>query len=377
LNFVVSHSSTVSSPVPCPLNLLPLYLRSMLNTKNVSPRRLSALTALLLSVPISLGIYILHQNWLVLAVSFIIIFIGSYGLISFTLERFIYRKIKLIYKFIYQTKASKKEETYYQYILPQKSIDEVREDVEEWAEKQVEEIEMLKRNEQFRKEFLQNLAHEVKTPVFAIQGYVDTLLQGALENPEVNRPFLEKTSRNIDRLVNLINDLDEISKLERGEQVIYKQNFIIQDLVKEVFESLSIKAEQKNIRYGIKKGCESPLTVFADKEKIRQVILNLVENSIKYGKYGGTITASMYITDEKHVLVEISDDGIGMAERHLSRIFERFYRTEEGRSLDITGSGLGLAICKHIIEAHGQTIHARSTEHVGTTIGFTLERKKE
>jgi len=349
----------------------------MLNTKNVSPRRLSALTALLLSAPISLGIYFLHQSWQVLIASFIIIFIGSFGLISFTLERFIYRKIKLIYKFIYQTKASKKEETYYQYILPQKSIDEVREDVEEWAEKQVEEIEMLKRNEQFRKEFLQNLAHEVKTPVFAIQGYVDTLLQGALENPEVNRPFLEKTSRNIDRLVNLINDLDEISKLERGEQVIYKQNFVIQELVKEVFESLSIKAEQKNIRYGIKKGCESPLTVFADKEKIRQVILNLVENSIKYGKYGGIITASMYITDEQHVLVEISDDGIGMAERHLSRIFERFYRTEEGRSLDITGSGLGLAICKHIIEAHGQTIHARSTEHVGTTIGFTLERKKE
>jgi len=349
----------------------------MLNTKNVSPRRISALTALLLSVPISLGIYILHQSWQVLIVSFVIIFIGSYGLISFTLERFIYRKIKLIYKFIYQTKASKKEETYYQYILQQKSIDEVREDVEEWAEKQVEEIEILKRNEQFRKEFLQNLAHEVKTPVFAIQGYVDTLLQGALENPEVNRPFLEKTSRNIDRLVNLINDLDEISKLERGEQVIYKQNFIIQDLVKEVFESLSIKAEQKNIRYGIKKGCESPLMVFADKEKIRQVILNIVENSIKYGKFGGIITASMYITDEQHVLVEISDDGIGMAERHLSRIFERFYRTEEGRSLDITGSGLGLAICKHIIEAHGQTIHARSTEHVGTTIGFTLEKKKE
>jgi len=349
----------------------------MLNTKNISPRQLSAFTALLLSVPISLGIYVLHQDWEILVGSFLIIFFGSYALIAFTLERFIYRKIKLIYKFIYQTKASKKEETYYQYILPQKSIDEVREDVEEWAEKQVEEIELLKRNEQFRKEFLQNLAHEVKTPVFAIQGYVDTLLQGALENPEVNRPFLEKTSRNIDRLVNLINDLDEISKLERGEQVIYKENFVIQDLIKEVFESLSIKAEQKNIRYGIKKGCESPLTVFADKEKIRQVILNLVENSIKYGKFSGYITASMYITDEKHVLVEVSDDGIGMEERHLARIFERFYRTEEGRSLDITGSGLGLAICKHIIEAHAQSIHVRSTEHVGTTIGFTLERKKE
>ena len=333
----------------------------MLNTKNISPRKLSAFTALLLSVPISIGIYILHEGWQVLVVSFIIIFIGSYALIAFTLERFIYRKIKLIYKFIYQTKASKKEETYYQYLLPQKSIDEVREDVEEWAEKQVEEIELLKRNEQFRKEFLQNLAHEFKTPVFAIQGYVDTLLQGALENPEVNRPFLEKTSRNIDRLVNLMNDLDEISKLEMGEQLLYKPGVVP---LKEVFESLSIKAEQKNIRCSIKKGCESPLTVFADKEKIRQVILNLVENSIKYGKFGGNITASMYITDEKHVLVEISDDGIGMAERHLSRIFERFYRTEEGRSLDITGSGLGLAICKHIIEAHGHTIHVRSKEAI-------------
>ena len=349
----------------------------MLNTKNISPRKLSAFTALFLSVPISLGIYLLDQNWKVLIISFVLVFAGSYFLISFTLERFIYRKIKLIYKFIYQTKATKKEEVYYQYLVPQKSIDEVREDVEEWAEKQAEEIELLKKNERFRKEFLQNLSHEFKTPVFAIQGYVDTLLQGALENPDVNRKFLESTSRNIDRLVNLMNDLDEISKLERGEQVITKQNFIIQDLVKEVFESLSIKAVQRNIRCSIKKGCEAPLIVFADKEKIRQVLLNLVENSIKYGKINGVITASMYRTDGKHILIEISDDGIGIPEKHLIRIFERFYRTDEGRRIDVTGSGLGLAICKHIIEAHGQSIHVRSTEDIGTTIGFTLESKKE
>ena len=349
----------------------------MLNTKNISPRKLSAFTALFLSVPISLGIYLLEQNWKVLIISFVLVFAGSYFLILVTMERFIYRKIKLIYKFIYQTKATKKEETYYQYLVPQKSIDEVREDVEEWAEKQAEEIELLKKNEQFRKEFLQNLSHEFKTPVFAIQGYVDTLLHGALENPDVNRKFLENTSRNIDRLVNLMNDLDEISKLERGEQVITKQNFVIQDLVKEVFESLSIKAEQRNIRYSIKKGCEAPLFVFADKEKIRQVLLNLVENSIKYGKINGVITASMYRTDGKHILVEISDDGIGIPEKHLTRIFERFYRTDEGRRIDVTGSGLGLAICKHIIEAHGQSIHVRSTEDIGTTIGFTLESKKE
>src|SRR5258706_12523385 len=349
----------------------------MFNTKNLSPNQLSLLTALILSVPISLLLWYVEKSWLIAGICFAVIFFGSYLLILFVLEKFIYRKIKLIYKFIYQTKASKKEEVYYKYILPKKSIDEVREDVEAWGEENKQEIELLLQNEQFRKEFLQNLSHEFKTPVFAIQGYVDTLLQGALENPEVNKKFLEKTATNVERLTNLLNDLDEISKLERGEQTLFKQNFIIQDLVKDVFESISIVAEQRHIHCNIKKGCESPLTAFADKEKIRQVLLNLVENSIKYGKTNGNITASVYNTDGRHVLIEISDDGIGIAERHLSRIFERFYRTEEGRSIDLTGSGLGLAICKHIIEAHGQTIHVRSTEDVGTTVGFTLERRKE
>ena len=293
------------------------------------------------------------------------------------LERFIYRKIKLIYKFIYQTKATPKEETYYKYVLPQKSIDEVREDVEAWAAENEKELQLLRRNEQFRKEFLQNLSHEFKTPVFAIQGYVDTLLSGALANPDVNKKFLEKTSKNVDRLTHLLNDLDEISRLERGELILYKQNFVIQELVKDVFENVSSKAETVNIHCSIKKGCESPLTVFADKEKLRQVFTNLVENSIKYGKQDGSITASMYKTDGKHILVEISDDGIGITEKHLPRIFERFYRTDEGRSIDVTGSGLGLAICKHIIEAHGQTIHVRSRENIGTTVGFTLDAKRD
>src|SRR5688572_12166693 len=349
----------------------------MFSIKNISPRQLSAFTALILSVPTGLLLWFAEKNWLLALIYFVVLFVCSYFLISFVLERFIYRKIKLIYKFIYQTKATKREETYYKYILPKKSIDEVREDVEAWASEKKQEIDLLRANEQFRKEFLQNLSHEFKTPVFAIQGYVDTLLQGALENPAVNKRFLEKAATNIERLTNLLNDLDEISKLERGELPLIKQNFIIQDLVKETFESISIMAEQKNIRCHIKKGCESPLMVFADKEKIRQVLLNLVENSIKYGKQNGSITASMYNTDGKHILVELSDDGIGISERHLPRVFERFYRTDSGRSMDLTGSGLGLAICKHIVEAHGQTIHVRSRENVGTTIGFTLDRKKD
>ncbi len=266
---------------------------------------------------------------------------------------------------------------YYKYVLPQKSIDEVREDVEAWGEQQRREIELLKNNEAFRKEFLQNLSHEFKTPVFAIQGYIDTLLQGAMQDPQTNERFLQKASKNVERLVNLIQDLDEISKLERGELKLYNQNFVVQELVREVFESLSINAEQRTIQFGIKKGCEQPLVVFADKEKIRQVIINLVDNAIKYGKQGGSITASMYNTDGKNILVEISDDGLGISEENLARIFERFYRTAEGRSRDVTGSGLGLAICKHIIEAHGHSMHVRSTEDVGTTIGFTLDARKD
>ena len=349
----------------------------MFKTKNLSPNQLSALTAIILSIPIGLGFYAESGKFLIAAIAAVITFLGSYFLIRFVLQWFIYRKIKLVYKFIYQTKASKKEEMYYKYILPQKSIDEVREDVEKWAEQRRAEIEALKSTEAYRKEFLQNLAHEFKTPIFAIQGYVDTLLNGALDNPAVNKKFLENAARNVDRMVNLVSDLDEISKLESGEQPLYKETFIIQDLIKEVYETLSIKTAPRNIRCSIKKGCEFPINVFADKEKIRQVILNLVENATKYGKQDGYIVASVYKADEKHVLIEISDDGVGIAEEHLHRIFERFYRTDRGRSRDVGGTGLGLAICKHIIEAHGQSIHVRSKVDVGTTIGFLLDARKD
>ena len=349
----------------------------MFITKNVSPQKLSFITAILIAVPISIGYYFLHPDWFITFILFVVVLFGCHFLIQFTMERFIFRKIKLIYKFIYQTKATKREETYYKYILPKKSIDEVRIDVENWAEQRQEEIELLKKNEAYRKEFLQNLSHEFKTPIFAIQGYVDTLLEGALSNPEVNIKFLKNTAKNVDRLVAMVNDLDEITRLESGEQPLNKTSFVIQDLIREVYDSLSIKTAEQNIKCSIKKGCDQPLNVIADKEKIRQVIINLVSNATKYGKRNGNIVASIYNTDGKHVLVEISDDGIGIGEEHLPRIFERFYRTDRGRSRSVGGSGIGLAICKHIIEAHGQTIHVRSKLDVGTTVGFTLDTKKE
>ena len=349
----------------------------MLTTKNISPRQLAGFTAFFIALPVAAGIFFMKPLWWVFLLAFAIVMGGSYLLILYTLQRFIYRKIKLIYKFIYQTKASKREEFYYKTLLPQKSIDEVSADVEKWAEQKKKEIEVLKANEAFRKEFLQNFSHELKTPIFAIQGYIETLLNGAIENPEVSTKFLSNASKNTTRLVNLLSDLDAIAKLESGEQVLLKENFVVQDIIREVFDSLSMLAAKRDIKLAIKKGCETPITVFADKEKIRQVLINLTDNAIKYGKSSGNVTASAYITDEKHVLVEISDDGIGISEEHIPRISERFYRTDAARSRKEGGSGLGLAICKHIIEAHGQSIHIRSKPDVGTTFGFILDAKKE
>ncbi len=348
----------------------------MFSNRHLSPQQLSLLTAAILSIPISLAILIFEPVWWIAPLSFIIIFAASYGLILFTLQTFIYRKIKLIYKLIYQTKATKREEFYYKNILPQKGIDEVREDVEAWAQQRKKEIETLQQNETFRKEFLQNLSHELKTPIFAVQGYVHTLLDGAIHNNEVNEKFLKSASRNIDRLVSLLDDLDEISSLESGEMQLNPQPFIVQDLIKDVFDSLHLKAAEKNIVCAIKKGCEFPLNVYADKEKIRQVFINFVDNAIKYGKENGQIEASFYNVDGDSVLTEISDNGYGIGEDHLPRIFERFYRTDQARSRKAGGSGLGLAICKHIVEAHNQTIHVRSKPDVGTSFGFTLPSKK-
>jgi two-component system phosphate regulon sensor histidine kinase PhoR len=340
--------------------------------KNITPNNLAAICSGAISLPISGYIFFLKPTWWVFFVAIILIFIFCFFLIRYVVKLFIYRQIKLIYKLISQTKASKREEFYYKNLLPQKSIEEVRNDVQNWADQRKNEIEKLHENEAFRREFLQNLSHELKTPIFSIQGYVETLLSGALSNPDVNIKFLENTSKNIDRLVNLVDDLDEISKLESGELKLSLVNFTIQNLIKEVYDSLYLKAADKQITLTIKRGCELPLNVHADKEKIRQVLINLVDNAIKYGKSNGLIEAGFYVVEGKKILIEITDDGYGIAEEHRSRIFERFYRTDTARTRKVGGSGLGLSICKHIVEAHSQSIHVRSTVDVGSTFVFEL-----
>src|SRR5690348_14416779 len=179
----------------------------MFKGKNISPQKLSLFTAICISIPVSIAFYLISFKILDSAIALILVFTISFFLIRFVLNEFIYRKIKVIYKYIYQTKASKKEEVYYKYVLPTKSIEEVNEDVETWAQQQKSVIEYLQSNENFRKEFLQDLSHEIKTPIFAIQGYIDTLLNGALENPDISKKFLENTSRNVSRMVHLVNDL--------------------------------------------------------------------------------------------------------------------------------------------------------------------------
>jgi two-component system phosphate regulon sensor histidine kinase PhoR len=349
----------------------------MFESKNYSTTRISfyisasaGAAALLLATTTGCGIT--ASSIITIGVASISFFVARY-----LIDTFIYRRVKLIYKFINQTKASKREEFFQKNILPQQSLDEVGEEVLKWADHRKDEMELLEKNEAFRKEFLQNLSHEFKTPAFAIQGYLETLIDGAAENQEVSRKFLSNAYKNTERLIHLISDLDEITRLESGKQELHHQNFVIQDLINDVFETLSIKTSVKKINCLIKKGCEQPILVFADKEKIRQVLINLVDNASKYGSEKGKIEASIYKTDDISALIEITDDGIGIAEEHLPRIFERFYRTDYGRSRNIGGTGLGLAICKHILEAHGQFIQARSTPGIGTTFGFTLQLAKK
>lgn len=318
---------------------------------------------------------VVHHNGLTALFSSLIIFTISYFLILYVLNNFIHRKIKLIYKLISQTKASRREEFYQNELLPRKSMEEVQEQVEEWAIHYDKELETLRSNEKFRKEFLLNLTHELKTPIFACQNYLETLADGALYNEAVNKQFLDKATKSIDRLVLLVEDLDEISKYESNEIPLKKEDFIIQDLIKEVFNELQFQSNEKQIHCGIKNGCEKPVQVFGDKNKIRQVLVNLIENAIKYGKQNGDVNAGVYQIDSNQILIEVTDNGSGIAEDQVPRIFERFYRTDLARSRKVGGSGLGLSIVKHIVEAHEGHVFARSTIDVGTTIGFTLPHK--
>jgi two-component system phosphate regulon sensor histidine kinase PhoR len=258
------------------------------------------------------------------------------------------------------------------------SADDLLEDMEleiqNWENEKSKEIDKLKEQEAFRREFLGNLSHELKTPIFSIQGYILTLLEGGLEDQEVNKLFLERASKATDRMVSIIADLDQITKIEADSFKLDIRPFDIVELIKEVFESLDLKAKEKNIELLFEKDYNSVL-VDADKNKIAQVLTNLIGNSIFYGNQNGKTLISISGVDDL-ILVSVVDNGLGIEEVHLNRLFERFYRVEKSRNRNEGGSGLGLAIVKHLLEAHGQSITVKSKVGKGSTFSFGLNKSK-
>jgi len=342
--------------------------------RNPTPGKVSLLTSILLALLVSTVVYYVNPDINDVLLSFGVVLVASFILNFVAIEVFIYRKIKLIYKTIHRLKTKRKlGDALRETSLGHNPIDEVNQEVLEWAQSQRTEIEELRKLESFRKEFLGNVSHELKTPIFNIQGYIHTLLDGAIDDPEVNIRFLKKAAKSLDRLSDLVEDLISISQLETGQLKMEIERFDIHALVADVFEGQEMRAKEKNITLAFKEGCDKPFWVYADKYRIRQVIVNLVVNSIKYGRQDGKTLVSFYDMDE-NILTEVADNGEGIDEVHLPRLFERFYRVDKHRSREEGGSGLGLAIVKHIIEAHNQTINVRSKVGAGTTFGFTLKK---
>lgn len=337
-------------------------------------RVLVLITALAVGLSIGLVNFHFQGSWYYLLISFAVSFITSFLVFYYLLERYIYSKIKLIYKMIHNLKLGKDlKEALGEYVSAD-PINDVEQEVKEWAGEKKQEIEMLKKQERFRREFLSNVSHEFKTPLFAIQGYIETLQDCLLdEDPEMAMKFLKKAENNVERLSYLIGDLDAISKLETGEIAIDFKKFDFVVLAKEVMENLEDRAAEKNIKLYFKEKYTYPTMVRADREKIRQVMINLIQNSIKYGNQNGSTSIKIFDLHDQ-VLIEVTDDGIGIEEKHHARLFERFYRIDSHRSRQEGGTGLGLAIVKHILEAHQQTISIRSTPNIGTTFAFTLEK---
>jgi two-component system, OmpR family, phosphate regulon sensor histidine kinase PhoR len=295
-------------------------------------------------------------------------FVACFFTVNYFVETFIYRRIKIIYKRIADSKRGDNNAI-------GNTLDDVENEVVSWENDKNKEIASLKELEEYRRNYLGNVSHELKTPIFNIQGFLHTLIDGGVNDPSVNLAYLQKAARNVERLSTIVQDLETISQLEEGKLALDIQAFDIQQLTNEVVDDMDLKAKEKNIKITFKEGANHGFRVSADKETIRQVLTNFIGNSVKYGKENGQTKISFYDMD-KIILIEVSDNGIGIARHHLKHLFDRFYRVDKSRSRNVGGTGLGLSIVKHIVEAHNQSVHVRSTEGVGSTFGFTLEKVK-
>ena len=304
-----------------------------------------------------------------LLVALVILFVLIFWLIQNSIEKFIYTKVRSLYQELSPTGIPIKEDAL------QRDVLSITRSLQEFAKESKLEIELLKDKENYRREFIGNLAHELKTPLFTVQGYIFTLLDGKIKDKKMRKKYLQKAAKGVDRLSFIIHDLDLITQFETGTTSLKLEQFDLIALIYEMVELLEIQAQKNQINLLCNFESNTPLMVHGDMERIAQVLTNLVVNSFKYGVENGTTEIEVNeLTDEK-VLVRIIDNGKGISEEHLPRLFERFYRVDKTRNRNEGGSGLGLAIVKHIIEAHNEQIYVESTPKVGSEFSFTLSRK--
>ncbi|MEG2365366.1 MAG: ATP-binding protein [Alistipes sp.] len=332
----------------------------------------SLLIAALATALAAAGMAGLHMVWWVVLSAAAVMFIAVAGVALVIIRKYVAYKLKPIYSIVLSRDVHTTE------ILDElkdKRVENIGDELTAWAETNDKEIARLQESERFRKQYLGNVAHELKTPIFNIQGYISTLLNGGLEDEMINRKYLERAEKSIDRLINIVNDLDTISKLESSMNRLVMEQFDIVALTRDIAEQTEMEADKKQIHIQVRgaDNLPSPFWVLADKHYIGQVLVNLIINSIHYGKEDG-ITRIKFRDMLDKILVEVEDNGQGIGKEDIPRVFERFYRTDKGRSREQGGTGLGLAIVKHIVEAHGERISVRSELGVGTTFSFSLKK---
>ncbi|NKI31597.1 sensor histidine kinase [Muricauda sp. DJ-13] len=321
-------------------------------------------TVLLIAVQYLLGRF----DWAFIAISGPLVFLISLVIIQARVERFIYRRVKKIYD-----EVSLLESSSFSSKPVTTDMKTLTEEIGKFAQDKKIEIDTLKIREEYRKDFLGNVSHELKTPLFTVQGYILTLLDGAIKDKKVRDKYLERANKGVERLIYIVKDLDLITKLESGNLNLQQEEFDIIELVQNVFDLLEMRAAKMEISLTFDMDYE-PIFVVGDKEKIQQVLTNLLVNSIKYGHKNGTTEVSIENLVQNKIIVRVTDNGEGIPKQHIPRLFERFYRVDQSGSRKEGGSGLGLSIVKHIIEAHGEKIYVESEEDVGSEFSFTLEK---
>ena len=308
-------------------------------------------------------------NWLLIFLNAVFVFLICFVALQYRIEKFIYRRIKKIYDDVALLESTSL--TSYPITTDMRTLTA---EIEKFAQDKKIEIDTLKIREEYRKDFLGNVSHELKTPLFTVQGYLETLLDGAMEDDKVRKKYLTRASKGVERLSYIIKDLDMITKLEVGDLSLNKEKFDILELVQNVFDLFEMKAAKNKITLTFDSVYSKPIMVFADKERIQQVLTNLIVNSIKYGSEQGTTEVSVENLIKNKVIIRVTDNGEGISKVHIPRLFERFYRVDKSGSRKEGGSGLGLSIVKHIIEAHKENIYVESELGVGSEFSFTLEK---